>query len=200
MKLYVTETSPYCRLVRAFLIEKGLEDRVEVELVQTRIADNPYYAVHASGRVPYLGLDDGRGFEDSRLIIEYLDARSPPPIVGSSADADFENGRLEALARSLLDGLAVWRRELRRPEDERSPGVLAHEIARAERLADRWEREVSHPLLSPAKFNLGALTLAIAVDYAERTFGFAACDGRPALAAWMRRMNERPALARSVPG
>jgi glutathione S-transferase len=199
MKLYVTETSPYCRLVRAFLIEKGIDDRVAIEIVETRIADNPYYAVHPSGRVPYLGLDDGRGFEDSRLIIEYLDATFPPPIVGSSADADFENGRLEALARSLFDGLAVWRRELRRPENERSPGVLAHEVARAARLADRWEREVSHPLLAPSSFNLGALTLAIAVDYAKRTFDFDACDGRPTLAAWMRRMHERPALAKSLP-
>jgi glutathione S-transferase len=198
VKLYLTTTSPYCRLVHAFLIEKGIEDRVERVIVRTRLAGNPYHAVNPSGRVPHLVLDDGRGFEDSRLIVSYLDASSPPPILVPADHADYESARLEALARSLLDGLAVWGRELRRPENERSPSILAQEKARAERLADRFEAEVSHPLLAGSEFNLAALTLAIALDYAAHAYEWKAHEGRPALARWIERMHERPSLARTA--
>jgi hypothetical protein len=35
MKLYVTYTSPYARLARILVLEKALEDRVEVIAAQT---------------------------------------------------------------------------------------------------------------------------------------------------------------------
>jgi hypothetical protein len=88
MKLYVTFTSPYARLARIVVLEKGLQDRVEVIAAQTRVASSPYYRINPSGRVPYLIDDAGVGMEDSRL---------------------------EARARSLCDGIAVWVREMSRP-------------------------------------------------------------------------------------
>ena len=42
MKLYVTFTSPYARLVRIVVLEKALEDRVEIIAAKTRTADRPY--------------------------------------------------------------------------------------------------------------------------------------------------------------
>ena len=40
----------------------------------------------------------------------------------------------QALARSLVDGLTVWGREIMRPANEQSPPVVAHETARAARM------------------------------------------------------------------
>ena len=57
MKLYVTFTSPYARLARILIIEKTLEDRVEIIAAKTRTPDSPYYRINPSGRVPYL-IDD----------------------------------------------------------------------------------------------------------------------------------------------
>ena len=45
MKLYVTFTSPYARLARILVLEKALEDRVEIVAAKTRVADSPYYRV-----------------------------------------------------------------------------------------------------------------------------------------------------------
>ena len=73
MKLYVTFTSPYARLARILVIEKTLEDRVEIIAAKTRTADSPYYRINPSGRVPYLIDDSGVGMEDSQLICAYLD-------------------------------------------------------------------------------------------------------------------------------
>lgn len=71
MKLYVTYTSPYARLARIIVIEKALEDRVEVIEAKTRTRDSPYYQINPSGRVPYLVDDAGVGMEDSQLICAY---------------------------------------------------------------------------------------------------------------------------------
>ena len=73
MKLYVTFTSPYARLTRIMVIEKTLEDRVEIIAAKTRIPDILYYQINPSGRVPYLIDDSGVGMEDSQLICAYLD-------------------------------------------------------------------------------------------------------------------------------
>jgi len=64
MKLYVTFTSPYARLARIFMIEKGLEDRVDVIEAKTRVANSPYYRINPSGRVPYLIDESGAGMEE----------------------------------------------------------------------------------------------------------------------------------------
>jgi len=79
MKLYVTYGSPYARLARMVVLEKGLEGRVEVLEAKTRTAGSPYYHINPSGRVPYLVDDAGIGMEDSQLICAYLDSLDGKP-------------------------------------------------------------------------------------------------------------------------
>jgi hypothetical protein len=65
----------------------------------------------------------------------------------SLRESDWAYRRLEANARSMCEGIRVWVREMTRPESERSPTVLAHEVARSERMADLFEARVSDPLM-----------------------------------------------------
>ena len=194
MKLYVTFTSPYARLARIVVVEKGLHERVEVIGAQTRTQDSPYYTINPSGRVPYLINDAGDGMEDSHLICAYLDSLDGKPrFHRPSSERDWAYGRLEAQARSLCDGIAVWAREMSRLESERSPTVLAHEAARAQRLANLFESKVGTTLLQepPA---MGHLVLAVALEFArDRGFGDLT-DGRPQLSAWFARMRALPSL------
>jgi glutathione S-transferase len=98
--------------------------------------------------VPYLVRDDGTGLEDSPLICLYLDHLDGNPKFDFPAGVEgTEARRLEALARSLVDGLSVWSRELARPQNERSPGVIQHETERARRMIDLWEAEIANPLM-----------------------------------------------------
>lgn len=137
MKLYITPGSPYARMARIVVLEKGLQDRVEIIAARTRTADSPHYDINPSGRVPYLLCDDGTGLEESALICAWLDHLDGNPAFDPPAgDPSWPARRLEALARSLLDGLSVWLRELLRPVNERSPEVIQHETERARRLAD----------------------------------------------------------------
>ena len=192
MKLYVTPGSPYARMVRILVLEKTLASRVEVIVAQTRRADSPYYRINPSGRVPYLVLDDGVGLEESQLIWDYLDNLDGKP--GFGLPAGLEARRLEALARSLLDGLAVWGRELSRPANERSPTVLAHEARRSERLIDAWESEIGHPAMRGA-LNRVQLTLACALGFDARLPDFRWRSGHPGLAEWFEHFAARPSFA-----
>jgi len=116
MKLYVTYTSPYARLARMMVVQKKLEDRVEIIEAKTRTPDSPYYKINPSGRVPYLVDDDGIGMEDSRLICAHLDGLDGKPWLhdpGRTSDLAYQ--RIEATARSFSDGVSVYVREMRRP-------------------------------------------------------------------------------------
>jgi glutathione S-transferase len=144
MKLYVTFTSPYARLARILVLEKALEDRVEIIKAKTRVADSPYYQINPSGRVPYLIDDAGVGMEDSQLICAYLDSLDDKPRFHDPVrQMDWAYQRLEFAARSMCEGICVWVREMVRPAGERSPTTLAHEIARAQRMADVFEGYVA---------------------------------------------------------
>lgn len=194
MKLYTTPTSPYGRLARMVVIEKDLQSRVAVETAVTRTPGSPYYAINPSGRVPFLVRDDGQTMEDSQLIALYLDQHDGKPHLHLPfAHQDWTYGRLETYARSMLDGLSVHLREIRRPMSERSPTILAHETDRAVRFADHWEREISHPLMQ-GPVNMAQLLLVVAVDTAARSKIAHLEGGRPALAAWARRLREQPSV------
>jgi len=195
VKLYVTPGSPYARMARIVVLEKKLGERVEVVQAQTRKADSPYYRINPSGRVPYLVRDDGVGIEESQLICEYLDGLDATPIFQNS---NLEARRLEAIARSFLDGLAVWLREIMRPENERSPTTVEHEKSRMQRLAGFWEQEVGHTVMN-GPLNMAQLTLACALGMAARSRELDWRSGHPKLAAWFDRFATRPSFAATAP-
>ncbi len=194
MKLYVTYTSPYARLARILIEEKGLKDRVDIVEAKTRALGSPYYQINPSGRVPYLVDDAGVGMEDSQLICSYLDSLDRKPRFHHPLhESDLAYRRLETSARSMCDGISVWTREMQRPESERSPTVLAHEVARMQRMADFFEARVADPLLQGAP-GMAHLILAVALDVARKRGPGDLADGRPQLAAWMRRISALPSV------
>lgn len=199
MKLYITPGSPYARIVRVVILEKGLQDRVEIIQAQTRLANSPYYQINPSGRVPYLVRDDGVGMEESAFICDYLDrlsGASAPDLRGHSEQ--WEARRLEALARSMMDGLAVWSREIGRPGNEQSPTVIAHERARSQRMTDLWEREITRPWMH-GPLDMAQITLACALGLEARIPDFRWRDGHPKLCAWYEPIAARPSFQATVP-
>jgi glutathione S-transferase len=194
MKLYVTYTSRYARLARILIEEKELKGRVEIVEAKTRRLGSPYYQINPSGRVPYLVDNAGLGMEDSQLICAYLDSLDGEPRFHRPLrDADWPYRRLETSARSMCDGISVWTREMQRPESERSPTVLAHEVARRQRMADFFEVRVADPLLQGTP-GMAHLILAVALDVARKRGPGDLADGRPQLAAWMRRISALPSV------
>lgn len=199
MKLYITPGSPYARIARILVLEKGLESRVEVIAAQTRLADSPYYRINPSGRVPYLISDDGVGLEESSVVCAYLDHLDGHPTFDlPGGDQAWKARRLGALATSMLDGLSVWGREITRPQNERSTTVIAHETDRGRRMADLWEREIESPMMQGA-LNLAQLKLACALGLEVRNPDLHWRPGHPRLCDWFGRIAARPSFAATTP-
>lgn len=199
MKLYVTPGSPYARMARIVVLEKGLGDRVEVIVAQTRLPDSPYYRINPSGRVPYLVRDDGVGMEESAVICDYLDCLDGAPRFALPVGEErWYARRLEALARSMLDGIAVWARELARPQNERSPTTVRHESDRSRRMANLWEKEIDHPWMRGA-LNMAQITLGCALGFEARFPDLRWRPQHPRLVDWYKGIASRPSFAATVP-
>jgi glutathione S-transferase len=186
-------------MARIVVLEKALESGVEIIVAQTRRADSPYYLINPSGRVPHLVRDDGVGMEESGLICDYLDRLDGKPAFALPAgEQEWEGRRLEALARSMLDGLAVWGRELGRPKNEQSPTTVQHESARGQRLADLWEKQIDHPWMQ-GPLNMAQMTLACTLGFAARIPSYQWRQGHPKLSAWYDRIAARPSFVATAP-
>jgi glutathione S-transferase len=92
----------------------------------------------------------------------------------------------------------VWNRELRRPEHERSPGVIALEALRAVRVADALERDVATGGFMD--LDAGLLALVALLGYCERRHTiFDWRLARPALAERFDALATRPSVAATLP-
>jgi glutathione S-transferase len=199
MKLYITKGSPYARIVRVLVLEKGLADKVEVISAKTRTTDSPYYNINPSGRVPYLVCDDATGLEDSALICSYLDNLDGKPMFKLPAGAQgFEARRLEALVRSMLDGMAVLGREKWRPVNEQSPKIVLHETDRAKRLLTLWERGIEDPVFR-GPLNIVQIVMGCTLGFADLIPEFEWRTGHTELDAWFKGISARESFVETAP-
>jgi glutathione S-transferase len=200
MKLFYVPGSPYARMVRVALLETGLAARVPQEEVTLRDPGSALLPFNPVGRVPTLLLDDGTVLTEALLILSYLDRQHGGARLMPEAPA-----RLAELgvAMGLLEGIAVWNRELRRPVSERSPTVLALEETRANRTSDRLEAMVAPGGDGGAyggALDAGRIALGCGLGYCEgrhRAWSWRA--GRPRLAAWFDALTSRPSFQATTP-
>ena len=102
MKLLYTVNSPYARKVRIVAAEKHIE--MELELVVLADPACPVKQYNPLGKVPVLILDDGDSLYDSRVIVEYLDHRTPlAHLLPQDHGAKIRVRRWEALADGVCD-------------------------------------------------------------------------------------------------
>lgn len=89
MQLLANTTSPFVRIARTALIEKGID--LAPTLVDPWADDPRLRAANAATRVPTLVLDDGTPLTEAMLIIQWLEATRPAPdwpsLVGPAAGA-----------------------------------------------------------------------------------------------------------------
>ena len=199
MKLYGTTTSPYARITRIVVFEKHLQDRVDFIWTKTRVPNDPLLTVNPSGRIPFLLLEDGTGIEDTSTITDYLDTLESPELFNhGNARRNWEYRRTESTARAMLDGLAVWAREIKRPQHEQSPEVIRHETDRASRLTAVFNKLIENPVLNKP-LNMAQLYLFAALDVERRIPTFLWRSDNSGLAYWMDSMNDRPSVQTSYP-
>ena len=145
MKLLASLASPYTRKVRIVLAEKKIE--CDLELVDVNPIDNVVNAHNPLGKVPALVLDDGWTLYDSRVIVEFLDGKSPiSRLIPEDLRDRVAVRRWEALADGVLDAGLLVRYESLRDQKERSKAWSTKQLARIKRgMAQMAEELTDHP-------------------------------------------------------
>ncbi len=199
MKLFSSPTSPYARKVRALIIEKQLENQVEIiptapaELPKDLLAANPL------GRIPTLLTDDGMPLIDSPVICEYLDS------LGSNAGERSGQGegvwavkQLHAFADGIIDTVFTISMERRRDESEQSPGYIKGQIKRIKRGVEALNTQAKTLASVP---NLGEIAVACCLGYMDlrlsNDYDWRADNAD--LAAWYADISKRPSIAQTQP-
>jgi len=181
MILYIAPGSPFARILRILSRERG-GPLTEVE-TPLRDPTAPQLAHNPAGRVPAL-------LDGATLICE------TPLILARLGWLPVEAAALSRLGQALafMDGIAVWNRDLRRPEHERSPGFQALERVRANRILDALDLAAHQP------HSVEAIALACGLGYCDRRHRvFAWREGRQALSLWYESVIARPAFAETIP-
>ena len=164
MELYLNATSPYARLVRIVLLEKGLADTVTLKWCDPWADDAELLKANPAGRIPALVTEEGTTLSESMLIAVYLDSVSPnPPMLPAASRGDVLH--LAGLGQNLMDA-AFTTVIARKPYgNEIDESELGQRRSRAiQRLLKQLNNELGEKQQA-SNVNLGEIAIAVALDY-----------------------------------
>ena len=202
MKLIGALTSPYVRKVRIVMAEKKLDYQFVLEDVwnsDALLKSNPL------GKVPCLVLEGGEAVFDSRVIVEYLDTRSPVSRLIPEASRERTEVRTwEALADGLLDAALLVRLEQTwagRTEAQRCGAWVDRQMGKIHACLAAMEAGLGEqPWCSGNHLSLGDIAVGCALGYLD--FRFAAVDWRtphPGLKRLYTKLAARQSFIDSAP-
>jgi len=129
MKLLYTINSPYARKVRIVAAEKHIE--IMLEEVVLNALDCPVKQYNPLGKVPVLVLPDGDSLYDSRVIVEYLDNRTPlAHLIPQDLNSKVKVRRWEALADGVCDAAVATMLEQRKPIEKQDTSSIERQWAK----------------------------------------------------------------------
>jgi len=129
MKLLYTVNSPYARKVRIVAIEKHID--ITLQEVVLSDPDSSVKQYNPLGKVPVLILDDDEALYDSRVIVEYLDHRTPvAKLVPNEHGTRISVIRWEALADGICDAAVAAMLEGRKPEAQQSKAFMEKQLGK----------------------------------------------------------------------
>ena len=202
MKLIGSLTSPYVRKVRVVMAEKKLDYQLDLEDVwgsDKMLKSNPL------GKVPCLVLAGGEAIFDSRVIVEYLDTRSPVSrLIPEGTRERVEVRTWEALADGILDAAILARLEQTWPgrtAEQRSPAWTERQLSRVHASLAAISKGVGEkPWCAGIHLSLADIAVGCALSYLD--FRFAHIDWRdayPNLAKLSEKLFARPSFIDTAP-
>ena len=178
MKLIGSLTSPYVRKVRIVMAEKKLDYQHELEDVW---ASDKILKSNPLGKVPCLVLPGGEAIFDSRVIVEYLDTRSPVSrLIPESSRERIEVRTWEALADGVLDAAILARLEQHWPgrtAEQRSQAWVDRQLHKVQASLGAISKGLGDkPWCSGIHLSLADISVGCALGYL--TFRFPQIDWR----------------------
>lgn len=205
MKLY-NSLGPNPRLVRMFLLEKGLEIPFqEVDILGGENRGDDFKKLNPAGQMPALELDDGSVLSETIAICEYLEERQPQPALIGATPEERARTRMwqrrcelnitEPAANGFryAEGLAMFK--------ERIPVIpeAADGLKRVAQHGLRWldDQIAGRDFVAGDRLSVADIQLYCFLDFAA-TVGQSRDESLENVDAWFRRVNERPSAEASL--
>jgi len=185
MQLRSSPSSPFGRKVKMATYILGFDDQVKPVLTDTLDPNDSICEVNPLGKIPALE-DDGTTYYDSRVIMEYLDAKAGGgKIIPASGLARYEALTRAALMDGILDAaiLVIYERRMR-PEDKYVESVV--ERQRGKIIRGLEAIALKNPSYSNGAMpDIGEIGLACVLDYLDFRKQVNWRDHVPNLASWL---------------
>jgi glutathione S-transferase len=194
MQLRSSPSSPFGRKVKMATYILGFDDQVTPVLTDTLDPNDSICDVNPLGKIPALE-DDGTTYYDSRVIMEYLDAKAGGgKIIPASGPTRYEALTRAALMDGILDAaiLVIYERRMR-PEDKYVESVVERQRGKIIRGIEAVAAK--NPSYSNGAMpDIGEIGLACVLDYLDFRKQVNWRDHAPNLASWLAD------FAAAVPG
>lgn len=197
MELYLNATSPYARMVRIVLLEKGLADAVTLKWCDPWADDPTLLKANPGGRIPALVTEESTTLSESMLIAVYLDNAYPEkPVL--PADRLREVLYLAGLGQSLMEAAFMTVIARKHYGNEADNSVLgARRLRTIQRLLNQLNSELGEAPVDAIK--LGEIAVAVALDYlAFRLAEMAWREEYPQLHAWHEGLMARESFQQTA--
>jgi glutathione S-transferase len=202
MRLIGSLTSPYVRKVRIVMAEKKLDYQHELEDVW---GSDKILKANPLGKVPCLVLPGGEAIFDSRVIVEYLDTRSPVSrLIPEGSRERIEVRTWEALADGLLDAAILARLEQTWPgrtAEQRSQAWVDRQLHRVQAALGAIAKGVGDkPWCTGIHLSLADIAVGCALGYLAYRFPQIDWrDAHPSLAKLADKLNTRQSFIDTLP-
>ena len=185
MQLRSSPSSPFGRKVKMATYILGFDDQVTPVLTDTLDPNDSIFEVNPLGKIPALE-DGGNTYYDSRVIVEYLDAKAGGgKIIPASGPARYEALTRAALMDGILDAaiLVIYERRMR-PEDKYVESVV--ERQRGKIILGLEVISTKNPSYSNGAMpDIGEIGLACVLDYLDFRKQVNWRDHAPNLESWL---------------
>jgi glutathione S-transferase len=202
MQLLANTTSPFVRIARTALIEKGID--LEPTLVDPWADDARLRAANSATRVPTLVLDDGTPLAECLLIVQWLEQARPAPdwpsLTGQGGAAAGVLSRTGiAIGAIEASTITIITRKVTAPVlfDETPVG-----LRRRRSMAQGMQRleEQAGDIATSGTPTLDVIAAVTLYDYQQLRFADQPwLPPTPRLQALARQWNTRPSFARTRP-
>jgi glutathione S-transferase len=199
MLLYHDLRAPNPRRVRVFLAEKGVAyDTIEVSIAAAAHRTPEFRKKNPISLLPVLELEDGRILRESMAICRYVEEQHPEPnLFGADAweRAQIEqwnrHAELELLypiSQIFRNTHAFWQGRIKQAPEF---AEIMREVV-AERF-DWFDRELgTRQYIGADRFSVADITALCAIDFGKVSSIRIDAATHPNLAAWHKRVSERP--------
>ncbi len=196
MRILTNTTSPYARIARIALAEKGF-DLAQTEIVNPWADDPALLELNPAARVPTIETDEGLPLTESLLILLWLEKKVPEPSLLAGpldlllSQAGRAMGVIDAMANIVTGTMQM------------DPGWGETRVGLRRRrsiVTGLRALEAAPPAYAGGTTNVAVLTAVVAVDYLRLRFPAAPwVEPIPRLDALRAAVAARPAYARTAP-